>query len=66
MGLGNDLLTTFEKAAMGKGARQISLTTDFIDNEKVIDFYFKCGYTVLDTFYAYPKRKMYRLIKELY
>jgi ribosomal protein S18 acetylase RimI-like enzyme len=66
MGLGNNLLATFEKVAMNKGARQVSLTTDYYDNDKVKDFYIKCGYTVMATFYAYPKRKMYRFIKKLY
>jgi len=64
-GLGNNLLTSFEKIVITKGSRQVSLTTDYYNNDKVIEFYFKSGYTPMSTFIAYPKRKMYRLIKQL-
>jgi len=65
MGLGKILLTAFEKILINKGSSQVSLTTDYYDNDKVIDFYLKSGYNAMATFYAYPKRKMYRLIKQL-
>jgi ribosomal protein S18 acetylase RimI-like enzyme len=65
MGLGNYLLTNFEKMALEKGCRDISLTTDFYDNESIINFYFKSGYTIMATFNSYPNRKMYRLKKTL-
>jgi ribosomal protein S18 acetylase RimI-like enzyme len=64
-GFGNSLLTNFERTALEKGCSEISLTTDYYENKRVIDFYFNCGYTVMSTFYAYPNRKMYRLKKKL-
>jgi ribosomal protein S18 acetylase RimI-like enzyme len=64
-GLGNKLLTNFENMALGYGCTEISLTTDFYNNDRIINFYFKCGYAVMDIFFAYPNRKMYRLKKKL-
>jgi ribosomal protein S18 acetylase RimI-like enzyme len=64
-GFGSSLLTNFERIALEKGCSEISLTTDFYENKRTIDFYFNCGYTVMTTFYAYPNRKMYRLKKKL-
>ena len=44
---------------------EISLTTDYYNNEKTIAFYKKMGYAVLYEFVTYPNRKMYRMIKNL-
>jgi ribosomal protein S18 acetylase RimI-like enzyme len=65
MGFGKLLLTSFEEMALSKGCSEVSLTTDYYENSRILDFYFKCGYKVMATFYAYPKRKMYRLIKRI-
>jgi len=43
----------------------LSLTTDYYNNNKTINFYKKMGFYVLSDFVTYPKRKMYRLIKTL-
>ncbi|MBE9469351.1 MAG: GNAT family N-acetyltransferase [Bacteroidetes bacterium] len=43
----------------------LSLTTDYYNNYKTIKFYEQMGFYVLSNFMAYPKRKMYRLIKTL-
>lgn len=43
----------------------ISLTTDYYDNEKTIGFYRSMGYRDFYVFLTYPKRRMWRLIKEL-
>jgi len=45
--------------------KYISLTTDYHNNEKVVDFYLKSNYKVLNEFISYPNRKMYKMIKML-
>lgn len=64
-GLGELLLTSFEDQARNRGALRIALTTDFYNNEGVIKFYEKCGYSFFYSFETYPKRKMVKMIKSL-
>ncbi len=64
-GIGRALIKTFEEEAKRKNCRKITLTTDFLNNEKVITFYLHSGYQVFYEFTAYPERPMYKLIKDL-
>ena len=65
MGIGKRLLTSLEQAMKEAGVKQMSLTTDFYNNNQAIGFYHSLGYKILYKFIAYPNRKMYRLIKVL-
>lgn len=63
-GYGKILLQKFEDEIQKKvGKIPISLTTDYADNEKAVQFYKDSGYEVLEVFYSYKGRKMYRFIK---
>lgn len=64
-GLGRDLLSELENVVRNKGGKQLSLTTDFHNNTKAIEFYKSMGYKVYYDFITYPDRKMYRMIKSL-
>lgn len=64
-GIGKKLLVQFENEMRAKGCSALSLTTDYNQNEKAIQFYKGLGYTVYYDFIAYPNRKMYRMIKRL-
>lgn len=64
-GVGKELIQLYEQEALKKGCKKIALTTDFLNNEQVISFYKKAGYQVFYEFTTYPKRKMYKLIKEI-
>jgi ribosomal protein S18 acetylase RimI-like enzyme len=64
-GIGKKLLLELEETLKAKGCAQLSLTTDFYDNEKAIGFYKSLAYEVFYDFIAYPNRKMYRMIKKL-
>lgn len=44
---------------------QISLTTDYYNNDKTIAFYRALGYENYYEFITYPNRKMWRMIKKL-
>ena len=63
-GVGKLLLTATEADVMEHNDK-ISLTTDYYDNEKTIGFYRSQGYEDYYEFTTYPKRRMWRLIKEL-
>lgn len=63
-GVGRLLLTATE-ADVKEHNSQISLTTDYYDNEKTVGFYNALGYDVLYEFVTYPDRRMYRMIKNL-
>lgn len=64
-GIGKKLLLELENEMKLKGCFKLSLTTDFYNNNKVIEFYKGLGYNVYYEFIAYPNRKMYRMIKDL-
>lgn len=65
VGLGKVLLNKFEEIAKQRGSEKITLTTDFYNNQDVINFYQKNGYEVYYDFIAFPDRKMYKLFKIL-
>ncbi len=65
-GIGKKLLIQLEKELRLKGCTALSLTTDYNNNGKAIQFYQGMGYEIYYDFIAYPNRKMYRLIKKLY
>lgn len=64
-GYGKILLEEFEKevALENRENLPISLTTDFDENEKTVQFYRDCGYEINEVFESYNGRKMYRFIK---
>lgn len=64
-GYGKILLHEFEQEIFTKNNNifPISLTTDYINNEKTVEFYLHSGYEVLEVFESYQNRKMYRFIK---
>jgi ribosomal protein S18 acetylase RimI-like enzyme len=64
LGIGRDLLLRLEKELIDRQCTRITLTTDFYNNEKTIDFYKRLGYLIWYDFTSYPNRKMYKLIKE--
>lgn len=66
-GYGKILLTEFENEITKENIKKLplSLTTDFEENEKVIDFYTKSGYQIHKIFESYQNRKMYRFIKNI-
>lgn len=64
-GIGKLLLTRTEEILKSKGVKKVSLTTDYDNNDSAIGFYHSMGYAELYEFTTYPKRKMYRLIKNL-
>lgn len=64
-GIGKDLLKATEEQLKQKGVKQLSLTTDFYNNESTLAFYKSMGYGILYEFIAYPNRRMYRMIKKL-
>lgn len=65
LGIGKKLLFQLEKDLKLKGCNELSLTTDYYNNDKTIQFYKGLGYSVYYDFIAYPNRKMYRLIKRI-
>ena len=64
-GIGEKLLLQLENELKYEACKNLSLTTDYFNNEKTIDFYKKIGYNVLYDFVSYPERRMYRMIKNL-
>src|SRR5665213_1658197 len=64
-GIGKKLLLELENEMRLKGCSDLSLTTDYDNNEKVVQFYKGLGYNIYYDFIAYPNRKMYRMIKKL-
>lgn len=63
-GVGRRLLMATEEEVK-KHNNQISLTTDYYNNEKTIAFYRSLEYQDFYEFVTYPDRKMWRLIKQL-
>lgn len=64
-GIGKKLLESFEAEVKRRGGKKLALTTDFENNEAVVNFYQKCGYTIFYDFVTYPKRRMFKMIKTL-
>ena len=64
-GIGKKILMELEVELSKKGCVNISLTTDFYNNEKTIKFYEGLGYEIYYEFVAYPNRKMYRMMKKI-
>ena len=64
-GVGKELVKRFEEEAIEKGFAEMALTTDFNDNNKVLQFYKSTGYSVYYEFITYPNRRMYKLKKKL-
>lgn len=62
-GIGKKLLLNLENELKEKGIKKLSLTTDYYNNDKAIQFYKGLGYNVFYDFIAYPDRRMYRMIK---
>lgn len=63
-GVGRLLLTVTE-ADVRQHNSELSLTTDYYDNDKTIAFYRALGYKEFYDFTTYPKRRMWRMIKGL-
>lgn len=63
-GVGRFLLTVTEEDVREHNS-EISLTTDYYNNDKAISFYKALGYHEFYDFVTYPNRRMYRLIKQL-
>ena len=66
-GYGKILLNEFEKevARENHDNLPVSLTTDYANNDKAVQFYRDCGYEIHEVFESYQHRKMYRFIKHL-
>lgn len=66
-GYGRILLAEFEHEIIKENKENLplSLTTDYEENKKVIEFYKESGYKVHQVFESYKKRKMYRFIKHI-
>jgi ribosomal protein S18 acetylase RimI-like enzyme len=64
-GIGKKLIKKFEEEVINHGCTEMTLTTDFDENNKVISFYKSTGYEVFYEFTTYPDRKMYKLKKNL-
>ncbi|SKB87608.1 hypothetical protein SAMN05660477_01578 [Soonwooa buanensis] len=65
-GYGKILLSAFETILKNDENFElpISLTTDVVGNEKVVQFYKDSGYQIHNEFESYNARKMYRFIKK--
>lgn len=64
-GIGKQLYYALENNLQQRGCKQVSLTTDFFQNEAVIAFHESLGFQVLYEFVTYPNRKMLRMIKNI-
>lgn len=65
LGIGKVLIKNFEEEVKRRGAERITLTTDYYQNDKVVAFYLHTDYKIFYEFTAFPKRRMYKLIKNL-
>ena len=63
-GVGKKMLIALEEEVNRRGGTKLSLTTDYVNNEKAIGFYHSLGYEVWYDFVTYPNRRMYRMIKQ--
>ena len=64
-GVGKKMLLALEDEVSKNGGTKLSLTTDYENNEKAIEFYHSLGYKEWYDFVTYPNRRMYRMIKQL-
>jgi len=64
-GIGKEMIKRFEEEAKSRRCLTIALTTDYENNETVLEFYKRNGYQIFYVFTSYPNRKMYKLIKDL-
>lgn len=66
-GYGKILLVEFEKEIIRGNIDNlpVSLTTDYHDNDKAVQFYKDCGYEIQEVFESYQNRKMYRFLKKI-
>lgn len=64
-GIGKNMLSVFEQEVFTRDGNRIALTTDFFNNESVIEFYEKSGYETFYHFTTYPNRRMVKLIKTI-
>ena len=65
-GIGTKLLTEYIlKVRNNKQSKNIVLTTDFFDNDNVINFYKKNGFNIYTDFFQSANRKMLVLIKKI-
>lgn len=64
-GVGKKMLMALEEEVAQRGGLKLSLTTDYVNNEKAIGFYHSLGYNEWYDFVTYPNRRMYRMIKQL-
>lgn len=63
-GAGRGMLMALEEEVQKRGGAELSLTTDYYENEKAIGFYHSLGYQAWYDFVTYPNRRMYRMIKK--
>lgn len=63
-GIGRFLLNVTE-ADIKEHNNEISLTTDYYENDKTIAFYRALGYQEFYDFVTYPNRRMWRMMKQL-
>ena len=63
--LGRQLLTGFELEAASRDSKFVYLTTDAVGNERVNNFYRKCGYREESRFNQQAIRPMLRYIKDV-
>ena len=59
------LIKDFELLALSKGARQVFLTTDELNNTSVQRFYERCGYNLFCRFHQDSKRAMWLMSKDI-
>lgn len=64
-GVGALLLMAFEDYCIKNNKKLITLTTDFYNNDNVVNFYKNNGYEVWYDFVSYPNRRMYKMRKDL-
>lgn len=64
-GAGKAMLMAIEEEVKKRNGKELSLTTDFYDNDKAIGFYHSLGYEEWYDFVTFPNRRMYRMIKQL-
>jgi ribosomal protein S18 acetylase RimI-like enzyme len=64
-GIGKGLIERFEQELILRGCKQIVLTTDFFNNDDIINFYKKQGYDIYYEFVSYPNRRMNKMIKNI-